>query len=54
MERFWGDNYFDVEGKKWTTDSETETGKVLKRAFCAFIMEPIIKLTTSIMDGNTE
>ena len=54
MERFWGDNYFDAEGKKWVKDNESETGKHLKRAFCSFIMDPIIKLATSIMEGNTE
>jgi elongation factor 2 len=27
MDRFWGDNYFDAENKKWTKDSESETGK---------------------------
>jgi len=54
MERFWGDNYFDAEAKKWTSDSESSTGKPLKRAFVSFIMDPIIKLATSIMEGNTE
>jgi len=27
MERFWGDNYFDAENKKWVKDNESETGK---------------------------
>jgi elongation factor 2 len=54
MNKLWGDNYFDPETKKWTQDSQTESGKNIKRAFVQFIMEPIIKLTRSIMDGNED
>jgi elongation factor 2 len=54
MGKLWGDNYFDPETKKWTTENQTESGKNLKRAFVQFIMDPIIKLTRSIMDGNDE
>jgi elongation factor 2 len=54
MDKLWGDNYFDPETKRWTTEGQTESGKSLKRAFVQFIMEPIIKLTRSIMDGNDE
>lgn len=51
MERLWGDNYFDGESKKWVFDDNN--GK-LKRAFVSFIMEPIIRLARSIMEGNVE
>lgn len=54
MEKLWGDNYFDAAAKKWKKDDTDDNGKPLKRAFCAFIMEPIIKLARSIMEGNTE
>jgi elongation factor 2 len=54
MPKLWGDNYFDPESKKWNTEGQTASGKSLKRAFVQFIMEPIIKLTRSIMDGNEE
>jgi len=54
MPKFWGDNYFDPETKKWNQEGQTASGKSLKRAFVQFIMEPIIKLTRSIMDGNDE
>jgi len=54
MEKLWGDNYFDAKTKKWYKDNTSEEGETLKRAFCAFIMEPIIKLARSIMDGNKE
>jgi elongation factor 2 len=54
MEKLWGDNYFDAKSKKWYKDSVNDEGENLKRAFCAFIMEPIIKMARSIMDGNIE
>lgn len=54
MQRLWGDNYFDPETKKWITDNISESGKPLKRAFCAFIMEPITKITKAVMDGDLE
>jgi elongation factor 2 len=54
MERLWGENYFDATSKKWKSDSNDEAGKPLRRAFCNFVMDPIIKLTRSIVEGNTE
>jgi len=54
MERLWGDNYFDATDKKWKKSEEGAEGKTLKRAFCAFIMEPIIKISRAIMEGNVE
>jgi elongation factor 2 len=54
MGKLWGDNYFDPDTKKWTEEPNTESGKNLKRAFVQFCMEPVIKLTRSIMEGNTE
>lgn len=54
QEKLWGDNYFDAEGKKWKSEGVADNGKPLKRAFCSFIMDPIIKLCSSIMDGNAE
>jgi elongation factor 2 len=52
MERLWGDNYFDAVDKKWKKSENGADGKPLKRAFCAFIMEPIIKMSRAIMEGN--
>jgi elongation factor 2 len=54
MTKLWGDNFFDQDSKKWQSESQTEGGKTLKRAFVQFCMEPVIKLTRSIMEGNTE
>ena len=54
MEKLWGDNYFDAEAKKWKHDNFDEKGNPLKRAFVAFIMDPVIRLARSIMEGNED
>jgi len=53
-ERLWGDHFFDAEAKKWKSTETADSGKPLKRAFCQFIMDPINKLVTSIMNDETE
>jgi elongation factor 2 len=54
MAKFWGDHYYDVDAKKWLTTDKSESGKPLKRAFCAYIMDPIIKLSRALHDGQEE
>lgn len=54
MKRFWGDNFYDSQKKKWVTESETEDGRKLQRGFVQFIMNPIIKLMRAIMSENIE
>lgn len=54
IKKFWGDHYYDAEGKKWTSSSTSVSGKPLKRAFCAFVMEPIIRLTKAIYDKKPD
>jgi len=54
MKKFWGDHYFDPETKKWLTTDKSDTGKTLKRAFCTYIMEPIIKLSRALQEGKEE
>jgi len=41
MKKLWGDNYFNPTEKKFTTESTTEDGKDLSRAFVQFIMRPV-------------
>jgi len=53
-QRLWGDNYFDSEGKKWTTKGNSSTGKSLSRAFCKFILEPIGQIFEASMSENWE
>jgi len=52
--RLWGDNFFDAEGKKWTSKSTSSTGKPLTRAFCKFILEPIQQVFTASMSDDIE
>ena len=54
MQKLWGDNYYDAAAKKWKNVAEDENGQLLKRSFCTFIMEPIMRLARSCMDGNVE
>ena len=54
QEKLWGDNYFDQKGKKWRKVDESDDGTKLKRAFCQFIMDLVIRLTRNIMDENHE
>jgi len=54
MKKFWGDHYFDPETKTWLTNDKSESGKPLKRAFCAYIMDPIVKLSRALQEGREE
>jgi elongation factor 2 len=52
--RLWGDNYFDQEGKKWTTKEVSVSGAPLSRAFCKFILEPISQIFKACMNADAE
>jgi len=52
--RLWGDNYFDQEGKKWTTKGVSSSGQPLSRAFCKFILEPISQIFKACMNSDNE
>ena len=52
IEKFWGDHYYNPVTKKWQTTPECEGKEPLKRAFCAYIMDPIMKLSRAIHDGD--
>jgi elongation factor 2 len=54
MNRLWGDSYFDPESKHWTNQSNSKTGKPLKRAFCQFILDPIYQLFDAVMNEQKE
>ncbi|KAJ1448992.1 P-loop containing nucleoside triphosphate hydrolase protein [Pelagophyceae sp. CCMP2097] len=49
MVKLWGDNFFDGPGKKWVKNDKEGT---LERAFCQFIMSPICKMFTAIMEDK--
>lgn len=50
MERLWGDNYFNPKTKKWTKNGTDADGKQLERAFNQFILDPIFKIFSAIMN----
>ena len=62
--KFWGDNFYDPRTKIWLNDPKAgksskgdDDGKgeePIGRAFCAFVMNPILKLYSSILQSNTE
>jgi len=54
MTRLWGDNYFDPATKSWTKKPVSKSGKVLKRGFCQFVMEPIIQVFDVCMNSKKE
>merc|ERR1712195_435052 len=51
MRKFWGDNYFAPEKKGFVTDDNE--GK-RPRAFCQFLMNPIINLIRACMNSELE
>jgi elongation factor 2 len=54
MQRLWGDNYFDAEGKKWTSNSTSASGKQLTRSFAQFVLRPITQLFDCIMNERRD
>lgn len=54
MERLWGDNFFDSKNKVWRFEAQDKDGKLLKRAFAEFIMDPIIKVARCAMNGKKD
>lgn len=52
LNKLWGDNFFNPKTNKWTTESTDDDGTELKRAFCSFILDPIMKLANSVLGGN--
>lgn len=49
-ERLWGDSFFNPKTKKWTNKDKDADGKILERAFNFFVLDPIYKLFSSIMN----
>ncbi|KAJ5002939.1 fermentation associated protein, partial [Colletotrichum sp. SAR 10_99] len=45
----WGDSYFNPHTKKWTSKG-THEGKPLERAFNQFILDPIFKIFSAVMN----
>jgi len=55
MKKFWGDNYFNPQQKKFQTSDESgNPEKPLQRCFVQFIVRPVIQLCRNIMNGNLD
>jgi elongation factor 2 len=54
QDKLWGDNFFDQKAKKWKNHEKADDGNTLKRAFVAFMMEPVIRLCKASMNGEME
>lgn len=55
IEKFWGNNYYDPDAKKWTTSATSQlTGKKLQRGFCQFILDPILQVFKSCQSDDKE
>lgn len=54
MKKLWGDNFFDVKGKKWRSEGVDKKGNPIKRAFVLFIMDPILKLSKACMEMDKD
>ncbi|AET38061.1 elongation factor 2 Ecym_2319 [Eremothecium cymbalariae DBVPG len=50
MERLWGDSYFNPKTKKWSNKDRDADGKPLERAFNMFVLDPIFRLFSAIMN----
>jgi len=53
MEKLWGENYFDVKGKKWIKSEKNKDGAKVPRAWCQFVFKPIQQLFNQIMTDQT-
>jgi elongation factor 2 len=54
VQKLWDEHYYDPETKTWLDQPVSQSGKTLKRAFVQFIMDPIIKITNTILTGTQE
>ncbi len=50
----WGDWFYNKKKKTFTTDQFNKKEKRRKRAFCKFILDPIIKITKVAFEGTME
>jgi hypothetical protein len=50
MKNLWGDRFFNLKTKKWSTTQEPET----KRGFSQFVLDPIFKVFDCVMNVKKE
>ncbi|KAF9111693.1 Elongation factor 2 [Mortierella sp. AM989] len=54
MIKLWGENYFNIATKRWTTNSADADGKPLGRGFNIFILDPIFRLFSTTMSKKKD
>ncbi|OLL25224.1 Elongation factor 2 [Neolecta irregularis DAH-3] len=54
MERLWGDNFFNPKTKKWTKNGTDADGKSLERAFNMFVLDPIFRIFSAVMNSKND
>lgn len=54
MKKLWGDNFYDDKLNKWSTEMHTEDGRVLKRSFVQYVLDPIMNVCRNCMKGDIE
>jgi elongation factor 2 len=54
MEKLWGNNYWNHQANKFTSKQFGTDGTQYTRAFCQFILDPIIKLSNATMNNKQE
>ncbi|QKF94107.1 eukaryotic translation elongation factor 2 [Fadolivirus algeromassiliense] len=52
VKKLWGENYFDPDTKKVTSQSMRD-GKPFERTFCKFVIGPVFQLVKAIMDKDS-
>jgi len=52
--KLWGEWRFDRKGSKWTTNESDSEGTPMARSFCAFILDPILKVINFCLEDKLE
>ena len=52
INKLWGDNFFDKKKNLWRSSPKGDNGEVIPRAFCLFIMDPIINIAKACLTND--
>ncbi|KAJ1671047.1 translation elongation factor 2, partial [Coemansia sp. RSA 25] len=54
MAKLWGDNFYDLQTKMWSTQSSDATGKNADRSFNLLVLDLIYKLFGASLEGDAD
>ncbi|BFZ60497.1 translation elongation factor 2 [Saitoella coloradoensis] len=54
LDRLWGDNFFNPKTKKWSKTATGADGAQLERAFNMFVLDPIFRIFSAVMNFKTD